>query len=304
MIDLKRLMFDMSLSQRELAQIIGTAQSEISHFANGKRSLKGQHLQSLIAHFGQEIIDSYTIPNGPLNQATHQAEVRVLSPEVVEEIKSEMREELRKEMQSDTLTLVSPNRGDYNKSIPFIGRNIATAPDLNVRELIESKREKLELFPIWKMLAEVDYVQTVITMAMAPRYLPGDYLFISFHDTSQVLSGKIYLTDTRRYGTMLRHVYIEDGGYTLKATNPNFKDVYVKNEDVYSISSVILSVNTNTSLTSEVNLADMVKKRDTEIENLTTSQVHLVEAQQRFLDELIKQNERIAKLTDKLMNDE
>ena len=143
---------------------------------------------------------------------------------------------------------------------------------------------------------------------MAPRYLPGDYLFIRFR-TGQVLSGKIYLVDTKIYGTMLRYVYIEEGGYTLKALNPEFKDVFVKSEDVYSISSVVLSVNTNTSLTSEVNLAEMVKSRDRQVATLTEAQGAILSQQQTLIDEIRKQNERldrandrIYKLTDTIIN--
>lgn len=287
MVDLKRLMFDMSLSQRELAQIIGTAQSEISHFANGRRDLKGQYLQSLIDYFGEDVINKYTLPTEPFKPTTHTAEVTILNPETVEEIKKEVREEMQ---------------GDV-KVVPFVGKDIATAPNLDVRQIVKEKAHTLEEFPFYKMVKGVDYIQTVITMAMAPRYLPGDYLFIRFRD-GNILSGKLYLVDTRPYGTMLRQVHIEEGGYLLKATNPDFKEVFVKTEDVYSISSVVLSVNTNTSLTSEVNLAEMVKNRDQQIAQLTTSNEQLVATQDRSLSEIVKQNERMEKLVRKIIDKE
>lgn len=184
-------------------------------------------------------------------------------------------------------------------SVPFVDKATATAPDLDVRDLVREKGNTLEEFPFYKMVKGVDYIQTVITMAMAPRYLPGDYLFIRFRN-GQVLSGKIYLVDTKIYGTMLRYVYIEEGGYTLKALNPGFKDVFVKSEDVYSISSVVLSVNTNTSLTSEVNLAEMVKSRDRQVATLTEAQGAILSQQQTLIDEIRKQNERMEKYSDRL----
>ena len=310
-VELKRLMGDFDLSQRQMAEIMGTTQSEVSQLSNGNRKFMRKHTDALIAHFGQEVIDKYTLPADAYEPKSRVATVTILKPDIIEEAKELGREEVRKELQSDTLTITCPSGGDCNKPLPFIDRNLATSPDLNIRELIESKRTKLELFPIWKMLASVDYVQTVITMAMAPRYLPGDFLFIAFRDNTQILSGKIYLVDTATYGTMLRHVYIEDNGYTLRASNPDFKDVYVRNEDVYSISSVVLSVNTNTSLTSEVNLAEMVKNRDRQIAQLTTSQQQMVEAQQKFLEEIVRQNERMERiqqrqdaLVDKIINKE
>lgn len=295
MIDLKRLMFDMSLSQREMAQIIGTAQSEISHFANGRRELKGQYLQSLIAHFGQEVIDKYTLPSDAYEPKSREATITIISPEIIEEAKQLGREEV----QSDVIY-----------SIPFIDKTIATAPDINIRRLVQEKAHTLEEFPFYKMVKDVDYIQAVITMAMAPRYLPGDFLFIRFRD-GQVLSGKIYLVDTKTYGTMLRLVYIEEGGYVLKAFNPEFKSVFVKSEDVYSISSVVLSVNTNTSLTSDVDLASLVKSRDAQIISLQKTQEAFIEQQQSLIDEIRKQNERMEciqqrqdALVDKIINKE
>ena len=200
-----------------------------------------------------------------------------------------------------------PKEGEQNSdviySIPFIDKAMATAPDINIRKLVQEKAHTLEEFPFYKMVKDVDYIQTVITMAMAPRYLPGDFLFIRFRD-GQVLSGKIYLVDTNTYGTMLRLVYIEEGGYVLKAFNPAFKSVFVKSEDVYSISSVVLSVNTNTSLTSDVDLASLVKSRDAQIMSLQKTQDAFIEQQQSLIDEIRKQNDRLDKereRTDKLI---
>lgn len=66
MVNLKRLICDKSLSQRKLAEIIGTTQSEISHFANGRRPLLEHHLQSLIAYFGEDTIKAYTMDDDTL----------------------------------------------------------------------------------------------------------------------------------------------------------------------------------------------------------------------------------------------
>lgn len=205
-----------------------------------------------------------------------------------------------------------PKEGEQNSdviySIPFVDKIIATAPEINIRRLVQEKAHTLEEFPFYKMVKDVDYIQTVITMAMAPRYLPGDFLFIRFRD-GQALSGKIYLVDTKTYGTMLRLVYIEEGGYVLKAFNQEFKSVFVKSEDVYSISSVVLSVNTNTSLTSDVDLASLVKSRDAQIISLQKTQDAFIEQQQSLIDEIRKQNdrldkerERVNKLTDTIIN--
>ena len=276
-INIKRLIFDKSLNQRVLAQIMGCQQSEVSLFANGKREINEKQLSALIDYFGEEVINDYTLPADAYEPKSREATVTIIDSDIIEEAKQLGREEVQ---------------GDVTLSVPFVGKDIATAPDINIRQLIERNDSALELFPFSKMTKGVDYIQTVITMAMAPRYLPGDYLFIRFRD-GQILSGKIYLVDTKLYGTMLRLVYIEEGGYTLKALNPEFKDVFVKTDDVYSISSVVLSVNTNTSLTSELNLATLVKNRDAQIATLTEAQNTMLAQQQSLIDEVRKQNERL-----------
>ena len=194
-------------------------------------------------------------------------------------------------------------RGDVARRIPFVSKEIASSPNYDIRKLVREGSPLLDLFPLLKMINGVDYVQTVITMAMAPRYMPGDYLFISF-DEGQVHSGKLYLVDTKTYGTVLRHVYKDNvkGGYRLTARNPEFADVFVTFEEVYSVNSVLVHVNTNTSLTSEVNLAEEVRKRDQQIKELTSSQGNLIDAQRQVLvnqtkliEQLEKQNERLDK---------
>lgn len=295
MVNIKGIITDFNLTQTDIAKIMGEPQSVISTLANGKRKQTRQHIDALIAHFGQEVIDKYTLPADAYEPKSREATVTILKPEIIEEAKELGREEV----QSDVIY-----------SIPFIDKTIATAPDINIRRLVQEKAHTLEEFPFYKMVKDVDYIQTVITMAMAPRYLPGDFLFIRFRD-GQVLSGKIYLVDTKTYGTMLRLVYIEEGGYVLKAFNPEFKSVFVKSEDVYSISSVVLSVNTNTSLTSDVDLASLVKSRDAQIISLQKTQEAFIEQQQSLIDEIRKQNERMERiqqrnedLVDKIINKE
>lgn len=278
MIDFKQLMFDKGLNQSDLAQILGISQSLVSKVVRGERGVPEYYIKKIIEHFGEDVIKKYTLPADAYEPKVRDAKATIVDAEIVEE---------------------GEQNSDVIYSIPFIDKTMATAPDINIRKLVQEKAHTLEEFPFYKMVKDVDYIQTVITMAMAPRYLPGDFLFIRFRD-GQVLSGKIYLVDTKTYGTMLRLVYIEEGGYVLKAFNPEFKSVFVKSEDVYSISSVVLSVNTNTSLTSDVDLASLVKSRDAQIISLQKTQDAFIEQQQSLIDEIRKQNERMDRYSDRL----
>ena len=279
-IELEEFIHVNRLQKKTLAEYLGVSASMITQFLSGHRPVPAAKEELILKH--------PTWNKAPLLSANSETAA------IVSDITTEYS--------------ASEAKTDVVISVPFVDKATAAMPDIDVRDLVREKGHTLEEFPFYKMVKGVDYIQTVITMAMAPRYLPGDYLFIRFRN-GQVLSGKIYLVDTKIYGTMLRYVYIEEGGYTLKALNPEFKDVFVKSEDVYSISSVVLSVNTNTSLTSEVNLAEMVKSRDRQVATLTEAQGAILSQQQTLIDEIRKQNERldrandrIYKLTDTIIN--
>lgn len=309
MIDIRTLIFDKKLNQRELAKIIGCQQSEVSLFANGKRNMSIAQIDALVAHFGKETIDAYTIPQRVAPVEVREATGAIIDTDIIEEAKELGREGVG--LSGDAVVIEDYTNGEgklHCVTLPFVGKEIATAPNIDVRSMVLENRERLENFPFAKMVKGVSYVQTAITMAMAPRYLPGDFLFIGFND-KPVLSGKVYLVDTKLYGTMLREVYIEEGGYLLKATNPNFKDVFVKYEDVYSISKFILAVITNTSLVTDVNLAEMVKFRDAQVKEMSTTLNTSVNNVEKLLVELQRQGERMdderkysRELTNKLLN--
>ena len=179
------------------------------------------------------------------------------------------------------------------EQIPFVNKHLSEKANVSIRELVSNRDRQLEQFPFHKMCKNVDYIQTVATMAMAPRYMAGDYLFVSFNDTMNVQSGKLYLVDTKHLGCVLRLVYVEQDGYLMKAYNPQFKDIFVAHSDIYSISQVVLSVNVNTSLTIGLDLSDVVRKRDEEIKALTEKNAYLIRQQEKLIDEIRLQSQRI-----------
>lgn len=296
--------FDIYLKTKGLNDNIVTNDLGLSVGTIGKSRKVGRDLSDRVI----ELILNFYTDLSKVWLLTGEGEMLVSTTKVVEaeEIKSDV---LPVKCDKPTLghCAVEPDaicpRGDVARRIPFVSKEIASSPNYDIRKLVREGSPLLDLFPLLKMINGVDYVQTVITMAMAPRYMPGDYLFISF-DEGQVHSGKLYLVDTKTYGTVLRHVYKDNvkGGYRLTARNPEFADVFVTFEDVYSVNSVLVHVNTNTSLTSEVNLAEEVRKRDQQIKELTSSQGNLIDAQRQVLvnqtkliEQLEKQNDRLDK---------
>lgn len=287
MVDLKRLMFDMSLSQREMAQIIGTTQSEISHFANGRRKLKEQYLQSLIAYFGREVIDKYTLPSDAFEPKTREATVTMLAPEVIDDFRT---------IGGDTQDVDIDEIARF--SLPFATNDIVQSREIDIRELVESKSPKLERYPIGQKLAGVSYAQRIITEAMINAdFYPGDVICLTYLEgKSQLLSGYAYLLDTKEYGALFRLVTInEDGTLLLESANPKFRAITLRDDDVRSYARLLMMIRTNFSFNRGAQFAETVRNRDEQIMKLTASHRELITAQSQVLH---NQAELIAEIRD------
>ncbi|MBR3912577.1 MAG: LexA family transcriptional regulator, partial [Alistipes sp.] len=261
MVNIKGIITDFNLTQTDIAKIMGEPQSVISTLANGKRKQTRQHIDALIAHFGQEVIDKYTLPADAYEPKVRDAKVTIIDSEIIEEAKELGREEVRKQMGSDVLAIQCENahKGKCPATMPFVSNDIVQSRDIDIRNLVEKSPNELEQFTLSKVFKGVDYIQKVITEAMEPYYFPGDYLLVHFMPAQgDILSGATYLVDTKVYGAMLRKVYVCENGYTLKPHNPEFDEVFISRENVYSISIVVSMFRTNTNLTLASNLSTLV----------------------------------------------
>ena len=308
MVDLKRLMFDMSLSQRDMAQIIGTTQSEISHFANGRRVLKGQYLQSLIAHFGQEVIDRYTLPSDAYEPKVRDAKGTILNPDKIEEAKELGREEVRRG------DVIEVDAEDIKKfSLPFVTNDIAQSPNVDIKALVTANSPKLGRYPIGQKLSGVSYAQRIITEAMTgANFFPGDVIFLTYLDKSQMISDSAYLVDTKDYGTLFRLVTIEKDGLLLRPCSDDkdrFKPIFLRENEILSYAALVMQVRTSFSFSNGIHLAEMVKNRDEQIAQLTASHSELITVQAQVLQnqadliaEIRDERKHSRELTYKLLN--
>lgn len=271
MIDLKRLMFDKSLSQRELAQIIGTAQSEISHFANGRRDLKGQYLQSLIAHFGQETIDEYTIPDKPVLGIPTDAEVTILSPDTVEEIRQEIKEEIEAEEIKKTIVLP-----------PSVIRD----PEINIKAEVKAGNLDEYAKPTQDILPLHQGKVYTYCDDMEPEIRAGEPVLVRLLPSGiPIVPGEMYFVDMPSGGKIR---YIEkqiDNKLYLKARNSAYGDIIIDRSEVQSLWSVVLILRTPRS---------MNMKEATAQELLINKDRHL----DRLLSEIAKSGDREEKLID------
>lgn len=277
MVDLKRLMFDMSLSQREMAQIIGTAQSEISHFANGRRALKGQYLQSLIAHFGQKVIDKYTLPDTSLTPHTQEAHDR----EMTEELESELAEEVRSKEIKKTIVLTA---------------DIIRDPEINIKQELKAGHLDEYAKPTQDILPVHTAKAYTYCDDMEPEIRAGEPVLVQLLPKDIAITpGQMYFIDLPS-GAIIRYIIREEGGRLyLKARNNSYGDMTVNRTDVQSLWLVRFILRSPRSMTNnETMLADMIERKDGHLSDM-------LDTNNKLIDELCKRNERTDKMVDEIL---
>lgn len=173
--------------------------------------------------------------------------------------------------------------------LPYVKGEIVQSRNIDIRQLIESEPQRLEYRTLRQMIGNPDYVQKVITAAMMPLFQPGDLLFIQFlPEDAKLISGAIYLVDTKLYGAMVRQVYIEEDTYVLHSLNPDFNELRLKKSDIYSKALVLRSMRSDFNIPKPLpDVAATYRRREEQLERLLT--MH-----EDSLAEIRLQNERMA----------
>lgn len=289
MFDIKKFCFDLNISQAAFGEVIGEAQSVVSHMAKGVRKIRLEHIEKLRAKYG-DIVNNYFIDG----------EVRPVQPA---------------RMSPHHEGCVSDVEGAYSvedltgcdvhcpAKLPYVKSEIVQSRDINIRQLIERDAGRLEHRSMRELVGgDVDYIQKVITGAMMPLFQPGDYLFIRFlPDDAKLISGAIYLVDSKAYGAMVRQVYVNDDKLHLHSINPEFKELEVHRSEIYSISLVVRSLRSDFNPPNTPDMAGMFAKREEQM-------MRLLDMHDSALKEISLQNERLErererqdKLIDKML---
>ena len=285
-IDIKALMIDYSLTQTDIADIMKESQSVISTLANGKRRLMKRHIDALVAHFGQETIDAYTRPDKPFEGITQTAEVTLLTPEVVAEIKEEVREEI-----------------EEVESFPVLPEDVTTSPNTDVLKYVEENGSELETINPNQLLlgAKVDVAERIKRTSMLPTFQPEDTVFIRFiKDKMKIVDGETYYLDCKNRPTMIRLVKFEpDGKLRLIAKNSQYGDIVIERSDVINIGVVVaLFRMTFGDQYSELEALRREKdaereKKDSQIDKMLEMMDKQAEQQTKLIDYITKDKQQI-----------
>lgn len=274
-VNIKRLIFDKSLNQRLLAQIMDCQQSEVSLFANGKRDMNDAQLAALKNYFGEEVINDYIMPDVPVLGIPTQAEVTILPPNTVEEIRQEIKEEIEAEEIKKTIVLPA---------------EIIRDPEINIKKEVKAGNLDEYVKPTQDILPLHESKVYTYCDDMEPEIRAGEPVLVRLLPSGiPVVPGEMYFVDMPS-GGKIRYVEKEvEGKLYLKARNSAYGDIIIDRNEVQSLWSVVLILRTPRS---------MSMKEATAQELLANKDKHL----DRLLEQLDKGGDRERMLIEHLLN--
>lgn len=274
-LNFKQFMFDKSLRQHDLAQILGESQSVISMFVNGKRIPMKRHLELLEKEFGADVIAQYMVDEERYHDIiSRQVPATIVPAEVVEEIKEEVAQA---------------------ESVPILSEDLSTATDIDIRSYIDENGDELERINPSQLLQQADLAERVMRTSMLPTFAPGDIIFIRFmKDKAKLIDGETYYFDLKSLPTMIRKVKIEGEKLRLIAQNPNFGDIVTDRHDIVSVAKIVgLLRMTFTDFYSDIDEAR--KQKEAQISNM-------IESHTTQVDSLIKEISKIGERENRLID--
>lgn len=226
MVNFKQLMFDKGLNQSDLAQIWGISQSLVSKVIRGERGVPAYYIDKLVERFGEDVINQYTTPDKPFEGIKQTAEITILSPDTVEEMRQEVREEI-----------------EEVESFPVLPEDVTTSPNTDILKYVEENGSELETINPSQLLndAKVDVAERIKRTSMLPTFQPEDTVFIRFiKDKMKIVDGETYYLDCKNRPTMIRLVKFEpDGKLRLIAKNSQYGDIVIDRTDIINIGVVV-----------------------------------------------------------------
>ena len=226
MVNFKQLMFDNGLNQSDLAQIWGVSQSLVSKVIRGERGVPEYYIDKLVAHFGEDVINKYTLPAEAYKPQTQTAEVTILDTQTAEEMRQEIKEEI-----------------EDVESFPVLPEDVTTSPNTDVLKYVEENGSELETINPSQLLndAKVDVAERIKRTSMLPTFQPEDTVFIRFiKDKMKIVDGETYYLDCKNRPTMIRLVKFEpDGKLRLIAKNSQYGDIVIDRTEIINIGVVV-----------------------------------------------------------------
>ena len=274
MVDIKALMFDKSLSQRELAEIMNTSQSEVSQIANAKRRMLRKHIDGLIDYFGEETISQYMVSeksqDGCVNDSNAMA-----------------------------TTLVTDDDAQFSKddnNIPVLPGEIINRRNLDIYKYIKNNGSELISIDPRSLVEGAEFAMEILKDSMSPDIVQGDIVFLKFlPKTAKLHSGAMYFIDTPAYAGVIRDVYIDGDTMTLRARNPKYGDIVLDMDKDNITAANIIGIFRKNFTSSYSQMEAVRQKKDEQIDQFLASNSKLIE-------EIQRRGDHVDRLIDKIMD--
>lgn len=266
MLNLKQLAKDRWLKQSDIADILGVTQSRVSELMNRPERIRPEIVDKLRAHFGDSVVDAYMIEH--LGPQTHVADISILNPAVVEEIKEEI---------------------EAIESIPILPEVATTKPNLDIREYIVESGGELEHINPSQMLKHADMAEKIVSTSMLPTLQPEDIIFVRFlQDKMKIVDGHTYYIDSKNRPTMVRQVKLEEGNrIRLIAQNRQFGDIVMDRADILNIAVIVGLLRMNFS-DQYSQLEALRTKKDAQIDKMLSMMEEKEKQQSKLIDFITK----------------
>lgn len=277
MVNLKQLMFDNGLKQSDLANILDISQSLVSKVLRGERGVPSYYIEKLKAHFGEDVINEYTISDDLSTPHTQETPDR----EKIEELEGELIEEVRSKEIKKTIVLTA---------------DIIRDPEINIKQelkaghLDEYAKPTQDILPLHTAKA-YSYCDD-----MEPEIRAGEPVLVQLLPKGIAITpGQMYFIDLPS-GAIIRYILREEEGKLyLKARNNSYADMTVDRNDVQSLWLVRFILRSPRSMTNnEAMLAEMIERKDEHLSDMLATN-------NKLIDELCKRNERTDKMVDELL---
>jgi transcriptional regulator with XRE-family HTH domain len=224
MLDLKTLAFDKGIGQKEMGEIIGVAQSQVSAMINGKRVIRLEHIAKLYEKFGKECVDSYMINETPA--VPYQAIATIYSHNQEEKL----REIARKE---EGIEEATAEEVEIKETI-ILGADAINKVGVDLRKELKKSPEDMvldvEVKPTQDVLPPHEVKIYTENDEMASDIEPNDPVFAHLIPSPKLFKPRHMYLVNLEYGSVVRWVVPEG--------EDHIRLVSRKGSDVVPISSV------------------------------------------------------------------
>ena len=270
MLLLKKLAQDKGLSQTQLGEIMGVSQGAVSLMMRLAQDIKLEHYEALIAHFGKETIDAYTVPDTPRRMATQRAEAEMLQQRGHTVIAGDVTGNGNNFVAGDNNAVETTNDMEGGNEIPLeetvvVSADIVRAPGYDIKEKFMDGDLEGRIKPTQYIVPCHDLKAYTYCDDMEPEIRAGEPVLLKFMPAGCPISpGDMYFLDLPQGGKIRYVIEEKEGMLHLRAANHKaYGDIWVKREDVLSISQVMLIMRSPRSMNIDaVSLMDIIERRD------------------------------------------